>query len=78
VGSGFVLVLLLEWSDPMIRSLRDVRDIVGESNFLEVGSYTARSDNMIEPDLPINELSSLFRRLCNDMDASCSMDSTLP
>ena len=78
LGSGCALVLLLEWIDPMVRSLRDVKDIVGENNFLEVGSHIASSRKMIDPDLPITELSSLFRRLCNDMDSSCARDSALP
>ena len=78
LGSGCALVLLLEWLDPMVRSLRDLKDIVGESNFLEVGSDSARSGKMIDPSHPITELSSLFRRLCNDMDSSCAGDSALP
>jgi uncharacterized protein involved in exopolysaccharide biosynthesis len=78
LGSGFTLIILLEWIDPKVRSLRDVKTIVGEGNFLEVGSPVASSGKIIDPDLPITELSSLFRRLCNDIDASCAQDCTLP
>ena len=78
IGSGFTLIILLEWVDPMIRSLRDIKAIVGEGNFLEVDSHVASSGKLIDPDLPITELSSLFRRLCNDIDASCAHDCALP
>jgi len=78
LGSGFTLIILLEWIDPMVRSLRDVKAIVGEGNFLEVGSPVASSGKMIDPDFPITELSSLFRRLCNDIDASYAQNCTLP
>jgi succinoglycan biosynthesis transport protein ExoP len=78
LGGGLVLILLLEWIDPVVRSLRDVKDIVGDSNFLEVSSDSAESGKMIDSSLPITELSSLFRRLCNDMDVSGARDSTLP
>ena len=36
LGSGLMLVLVLEWLDPMVRSKRDVADIVGVDTCAEI------------------------------------------
>jgi uncharacterized protein involved in exopolysaccharide biosynthesis/Mrp family chromosome partitioning ATPase len=78
LGGSVSLVLLLELLDPRIRSLRDVRDIVGDSNILEIPAAVSAETPLVDPMQPISNLAGLFRRLGNDMDASGDMDSQLP
>jgi uncharacterized protein involved in exopolysaccharide biosynthesis/Mrp family chromosome partitioning ATPase len=68
-GSGFALLLFLEWRDPTVRSLRDVTAIIGHDNAIEIEAGPDPDAQMIDAASPIGRLANLYRRLCNDLDA---------
>lgn len=78
LGVGLVLVVLLEWRDPMVRSTRDVTDIVGNDTCLEVAASLAASGSLIDQAQPISDLANLYRGLSNDLDVAAGTDCRLP
>ena len=78
LGAGFVLVLFLEWRDPMVRSTRDVTDIVGNDTCLEVAASLAASGSLVDQSQPISDLANLYRGLSNDLDVATGTNCRLP
>jgi uncharacterized protein involved in exopolysaccharide biosynthesis/Mrp family chromosome partitioning ATPase len=78
LGSGLMLVLLLEWRDPMVRSRRDVMDIVGIDNCVEIPSSLAPADAALDFSQPSGQLANLYRSLSNDMDVSIGTETHVP
>ena len=78
VGSSFVLLLLLEWLDPMIRSKRDVTDIAGSDCCAEIPEALTASSAVLDPSQPTGQLANLYRSLINDIDVSVGKDSQIP
>jgi receptor protein-tyrosine kinase len=69
VGSGLMLVLLLEWLDPMVRSRRDVIDIAGTDAGVEIPAALVHSDPAEILSQPTGPLANVYRGLINDLDA---------
>ena len=78
LGSGLMLVLLLEWRDPMVRSRRDVMDIVGVDTCAEIPAGLAQSDATLGFSQPTGQLANLYRSFSNDMDVSVGAESHNP
>ena len=78
LGSGLMLVLLMEWRDPMVRSKRDVMDIVGVDSCAEIPAGLAQSDATLEFSQATGQLANLYRSLSNDMDVSVGAESHTP
>jgi uncharacterized protein involved in exopolysaccharide biosynthesis/Mrp family chromosome partitioning ATPase len=76
-GASMALILLLEWRDPFVRSLRDATDIVGHENAIEIEADPGSVRQLIDADNPIGQLANLYRRLCNDIDAQASKQQSL-
>lgn len=68
LGTGFALVLLIEWCDPMVRSARDVTEITGNGSCVEIPASLTVSDPLLDRSQPIGALANLYRSLCNDLD----------
>ncbi len=78
LGTGLLLVLFLEWRDPVVRSVRDVMDIVGSDNCLEVAASLTAQGSLVDQSRPINDLANLYRGLSNDLDVASGTDRGLP
>jgi len=78
LGSGFMLVLLLEWRDPMVRSKRDVTDIVGADACAEIPAGMTNSEVALDFSQPTEQLANLYRSLSNDLDMSLGTGSHKP
>jgi len=78
VGSSFVLLLLLEWLDPMIRSKRDVTDIADSDCCAEIPEALTASSAVLDPSQPTGQLANLYRSLVNDIDVSVGKNSQPP
>lgn len=69
-GGGIVLVVFLEWRDPLVRSARDVRNIIGSNYCREIATGPTNSETLLDQSQPISELANVYRGLCNDLDAA--------
>lgn len=78
LGSGFVLILLLEWLDPMVRSKRDVTHIVGAEACAEIQAGLPHSETVLDFSQPTGPLANLYRSLSNDLDTSHGSGSHKP
>jgi len=78
LGASLVLVLFLEWRDPMVRSTRDVTDIVGNDTCVEIAASLAAHGFLVDRSQPISELANLYRGLSNDLDAATGIKSSIP
>ena len=78
MGSGLMLVLLLEWRDPLVRSARDVTDIVGGETCIEIPARLTASGAAIDQKQPTGQLANLYRSLSNDLDMSAGSNCRLP
>ncbi len=67
LSSGFVLIMLLEWRDPMVRSTRDVKDITGGAICVEIPAGITSPGALIDQSKPIDPLANLYRGLSNDL-----------
>jgi Mrp family chromosome partitioning ATPase/uncharacterized protein involved in exopolysaccharide biosynthesis len=77
-GSGLMLVLLLEWRDPMVRSKRDVTDIVGVDTCAEIPAGLTCSDAALDFSQANGQLANLYRSLSNDLDVTMGAGSHKP
>jgi uncharacterized protein involved in exopolysaccharide biosynthesis/Mrp family chromosome partitioning ATPase len=77
-GSGLVLVVFLEWRDPLVRSKRDVVDIVGNDTCIEVPARLGASDPALIFSQATGQLANLYRSLTNDLDAVAGAGSHEP
>jgi uncharacterized protein involved in exopolysaccharide biosynthesis/Mrp family chromosome partitioning ATPase len=78
VASGLMLVLLLEWLDPMVRSRRDIIDIVGTETGVEIPAALVHLDPALILSQPTSQLANLYRGLTNDLDSLLGDASHLP
>ena len=78
LGSGLMLILLMEWRDPMVRSKRDVMDIVGVDTCAEIPAGLAQSGATRDFSQATGQLANLYRSLSNDMDVSVGAESHNP
>jgi len=78
LGSGFMLVLLLEWRDPLVRSRRDVTGITGVDTCAEIPAGMTHSESAPDFSQPTGQLANLYRSLSNDLDMSLGADSHRP
>ena len=78
LGSGLMLVLLLEWRDPMVRSKRDVTDIVGVDTCEEIPAGLTCSTAALDFSQPNGQLANLYRSLSNDLDVTIGTGSHKP
>ncbi len=73
-GSGFVLVLFLEWRDPLVRSVRDVTAITGGDVCIEIPADLEASGHLIDQSRATGQLANLYRGLSNELDVSMGAD----
>jgi uncharacterized protein involved in exopolysaccharide biosynthesis/Mrp family chromosome partitioning ATPase len=73
LGSGVVLVLFLEWIDPLVRSARDVKNIMGGELCAEIPATAVSSRGLVDPAKPIGQLANLYRSLSNDMEITAGV-----
>jgi Mrp family chromosome partitioning ATPase len=78
LGSGLMLVLLLELRDPMVRSKRDVTDIVGVDTCAEIPAGLTCSVAALDFSQPNGQLANLYRSLSNDLDVTIGVGSHKP
>ena len=78
LGSGLMLVLLLELRDPMVRSKRDVTDIVGVDTCVEIPTGLTCSTAALNLTQPNGQLANLYRSLSNDLDVTIGAGSHKP
>jgi len=78
VGSGLMLILLLELRDPMVRSKRDVTDIVGVDTCAEIPAGLTCSDAALVFSQANGQLANLYRSLSNDLDVTIGAGSHKP
>jgi len=78
MGGGLFLILLMEWRDPMVRSKRDVMDIVGVDSCAEIPASFNASGTVLGLSQPAGQLANLYRSLSNDIDVSVGADSHIP
>ena len=78
LGSGLMLVLLLEWRDPMVRSKRDVSDIVGVDTCAEIPADLTCSSAALDLSQANGQLANLYRSLSNDLDVAIGASSHKP
>ena len=78
MGSGLFFVLFLEWRDPLVRSKRDVTDIIGVDTCGEIPASVIGSDSTLSLTDPSGKLANLYRGFSNDLDASLGSDKKLP
>lgn len=67
-GGGILVVLLLEFLDPLVRRRRDVTDLTGAELVWEFQQVPAGEHAVVDSHFPAEPVAMLFRRLVNELE----------